>query len=560
MLQVVETGGPLLRAFARDYIVQTKGRWRGQPLTWEGWQVDFWDEALEIDPATGLRIYSRVLLLVPRKNGKSTMVGGAGLYGLTVDGYTDPATGLWHPEGSPEVYAAAGSKPQAGVVGKQMRAFVLRSPALLDVIRVRQYHLECPENDGVFLWLSSDAPRHHGLNPSMNVVDELHAHRDDSLLVALLTATGARMQPITLIISTEGVDEEGPLSAMVDDALALPDQERRSEYLTVARDRANGFLAYIYKPPEDADPEDPAVWRGVNPSSWVTEQVLRKEKNMPGVRLADFMRYHLNMRTPTEQPWLPAGTWTRLIAKGQDDLPDLYAISKLAVLMPSGTYSDDLADAKLDLLDPDLPIGVGVDMGRSYDSTGVTVCQRWGDKAILVARAWENPYPTNHPAYDTWRVNQAEVRAYLRRLHERFPVPMAAREVGRKGHKRMVAWAGPAVAYDPWHFDESAQQLEQEVELNMVEFPQYASRMVPASEGFYELATTGRLYHDGDATLARHVANAVALLTDRGWRIAKGKNQKKRVDLAVSAAMAVAMGMADPPEQRQRRPRIARSY
>lgn len=550
------TQGPLLAQFAQAHIRHTKGRWRGQPVVWDDWQNEFWDEALEVDPATGLRVYQRVLLLVPRKNGKSTMIGVSCCYLLTVDGYTDPSSGEWRPEGSPEVYAAAGSKPQAGIVFRQSKAFIEYSPTLRDVVRVRQYDMQCPENDGIFQVLSSDAPRHHGLNPSGVAIDELHAHHDDTLLVALVTATAAREQPLVVIISTEGVDDEGPLAAMVDDALKLPDQEQRRPGLIVARDRANGFLAYIYKPDDDADPEDPAVWAMVNPSPWVTEQVLRSEKSMPGFRLADFMRYHLNMRVPTEQPWLPPGTWSRLVARGQDeDTPDLAAISRRAVTLPSGTYSDDVVLAKLDMLDPDLPIGVGIDMGKMYDSTGVVVCQRQGDRALLVSRAWENPWPDNHPAHDTWRVNQAEVRAYLRLLHGAFQAPMANREVGRKGHKRLKPWPGPAFAYDPWHFSESAEMLEGEIEANMVEFPQYASRMVPASETFYELATTDRLRHDNDVVLARHIGNAVALLTDRGWRISKGKNPRKRVDLAVATAMSIAMGMADPPEIRERRRR-----
>lgn len=59
-------------------------------------------EALEFDPATGLRIYNEVGLGIPRKNTKSTMASAAGLYMLDADG-----------ESEPEVYVAAagGSGP-----------------------------------------------------------------------------------------------------------------------------------------------------------------------------------------------------------------------------------------------------------------------------------------------------------------------------------------------------------------------------------------------------------------------------------------------------------------
>ena len=67
------SGGPYFSAYCERYIRHTKGRWAGKPLVFEDWQRRFWWEAFEIDPATGLRIYTEVGLGLPRKNSKSTM-------------------------------------------------------------------------------------------------------------------------------------------------------------------------------------------------------------------------------------------------------------------------------------------------------------------------------------------------------------------------------------------------------------------------------------------------------------------------------------------------------
>ncbi len=80
------SGGPHFAAFCERYIERTKGRWARQPLILEDWQREFWWEALEIDPATGLRVYSEVGLGIPTKNGKSTMASAGGLYFLVADG------------------------------------------------------------------------------------------------------------------------------------------------------------------------------------------------------------------------------------------------------------------------------------------------------------------------------------------------------------------------------------------------------------------------------------------------------------------------------------------
>ena len=104
------SGGPHFAAYCERYIRHTKGRWAGRPLIYEDWQREFWWEALEFDPATGLRIYNEVGLGIPRKNTKSTMASAAGLYMLDADG-----------EPEPEVYVAAAARNQAGIVMGQAR-------------------------------------------------------------------------------------------------------------------------------------------------------------------------------------------------------------------------------------------------------------------------------------------------------------------------------------------------------------------------------------------------------------------------------------------------------
>lgn len=293
------TYGPAVTKFARDHIRQTKGRWANLPLTYEPWQREFLNDAFRLDPATGLRLYREVLLGVPRKNGKSTMAGGIGLYLLVADG-----------EQGPEVYAAAAARDQARVVFDQARQFVQASPDLGDVLLVRRYDIHCPENMGVFRVVSSEGRLQHGSNPSGNVIDELWAHNDGGdLYTALTSGTGARLQPFTVTITTAGWDLTSVLGTMYDRAMKLPVVTKPSPYLTIARDDASGFLCYWYAAPDDADPDDPAVWKGCNPSPWVTEPYLRSERNKPGMRDADFRRLHLNQWTTAEQLWLPKGAW-----------------------------------------------------------------------------------------------------------------------------------------------------------------------------------------------------------------------------------------------------------
>ena len=90
----------------------------------------------------------------------------------------------------------------------------------------------------------------------------------------------------------------------------------------------------------------------------------------------------------------------------------------------------------------------------------------------------------------------------------------------------------------------SVVELERELSAEIVEFPQTDSRMVPGTELLYEVVMDRDLEHDGDPILRRHMENAAAQETGRGWRLAKRK-AKLPMDAAISTLMVVAR-MLDP--------------
>ncbi len=495
------TGGPYFEAFCARYIRQTKGRWAGKPLIFEDWQREFWWEALELDPVTGLRIYSEVLLGLPRKNGKSTMASAMGLYLLTSDG-----------EAQPEVYVAAAARAQAGIVMGQSIAMVKQSPRLLDYAKAFKYHVECPRNNGIMRAVAADAPLQHGLNPSGNIVDELHAHKDSQLYTALTTGTGAREQPLTLTITTAGVAGEGILGQMYQSMTDGPGEMEVRDSLRIYRDRQSGILIYWYGAPHNADPDDLEVAKGCNPASWLQDgkELTREHRRMKQRgQMLDYRRYHLNQMVEVEEAWLEVGMWEAC----RNDLP----------------------------LNPNLPIGVGVDKGQTGDRAAVVVAQRQGNAVVVRAKHFP-------PESATGRVSSEAIRRYLRELRTTYPQPMV------KDTKTKRAVPGPAVAYDPWAFSESSEMLEQEG-VNMVRFEQWAANLGPASTMTYELISTGRLCHDGDEFLASHVRNTTAVLTDRGMKVAKPKKPDARPnDAAVAMVMAVAMANQEAPVPFVRKP------
>ncbi len=159
---------------------------------------------------------------------------------------------------------------------------------------------------------SSDAALQHGLNPSANIVDELHAHKSAELYTALTTGTGAREQPFTLWITTAGVAGEGILAELFESMFSGSGELEDRGSLLIYRDRVNGTLIYWYGAPRDADIEDPAVWYAANPVSWLHDgKYLGAQFARLRARgaLLEWRRYHLNQFVGFEDAWLRDGAW-----------------------------------------------------------------------------------------------------------------------------------------------------------------------------------------------------------------------------------------------------------
>ncbi len=231
-----------------------------------------------------------LLVTMPRGNGKTSLLAALALYKLlsTRD---------------PEIYACAASRDQARLlldIAKRM----IRGSADLEQ-RITSRYSELRANNGTLKVIASDAPLAHGLTPSFVIVDELHAHRDAELYLALRTAMLKRPGSQMVTISTAGVGAESPLGRLRTRALALPDVKRDGA-LTRATGPSFGMLEWAVA--DDADLDDMAVVKAANPASWITEEGLREQRE--AVHPLAFARYHANQWTAVEHHWLPPGAWS----------------------------------------------------------------------------------------------------------------------------------------------------------------------------------------------------------------------------------------------------------
>ena len=275
------------------FLRHSKGEWAGQPLTLEPWQQFLIGVIFGWRRADGLRRFRTAYVEGPRKNGKSTVASGVGLYLFDADG-----------EPGAEVYTAATKRDQARITHSEATRMVKASPFLRKRIRVFKDNLHVEGTASKFEPLGRDADSMDGLNIHGAVVDELHAHKNRDVWDVLETATGARRQPLMLGITTAGFNRA---------SLCWELHEYTQKILNqVSKD--DSFFGIIFTIDEGDDWRLPETWSKANPNFGLSvkpddlERKATKAKEMPSA-LNSFLRLHLNVWTQAETQWLDPDVW-----------------------------------------------------------------------------------------------------------------------------------------------------------------------------------------------------------------------------------------------------------
>jgi phage terminase large subunit-like protein len=231
-----------------ELLHHTKGKWaaEGQLLKLEPWQCLFVVSIFGwVRKADGLRRLRKALMLVPRKNAKSTLSAAIGLYMLAADG-----------EVGAEVYSGATTERQAWEVFRPARLMALKAEQFREHygVEVNASNISIPRTSSRFepiIGKPGDGP-----SPSCGIVDEYHEHDTDHLFDALQTGMGARRQPFMLVITTAGVNMAGPCYGLQIEAQRMPEGAQPNDQL----------FALVYGIDPDDDWAGPETLAKANPN------------------------------------------------------------------------------------------------------------------------------------------------------------------------------------------------------------------------------------------------------------------------------------------------------
>ena len=280
--------------FFENYLHHSKGKCGGQLVKLELWEKAMLATAYGFVDIEGYRQYRETLLIVGKKNGKSLLASGIGLYMLHADG-----------EPGPEIYAVATKRDQAKIIWQEAKRMVRKSPALAKRTRSLVAELDSDWNDGVFKPLASDSDTLDGLNIHCALMDEIHQWKNGRALFDII-ADGviAREQPMIFETSTAGTIREDIYDEKYEEA----------ERIINGYDDPDGyqdehFLPLIYELDSRNEWTEPDAWIKANPglgtikSRKALADKVEKAKANPAL-VRNLVCKEFNIRETSSEAWL----------------------------------------------------------------------------------------------------------------------------------------------------------------------------------------------------------------------------------------------------------------
>lgn len=301
-------GSKRFAAFAERFVKVPKGTGAKRPLRLRDWQLDLIGS---VEDATVLPRTAGWML--PRGQGKSTLVAAYGLFRFFTDG-----------EGA-VVAVVAVDERQAGIVFNIARRMVELDDELSARVQVFKEKLYWPATDSYFHCLPASPASLEGLDYTLAILDEAGVASRDAYEVLTL-AQGKRERSTLIAIGTPGPDPNNQVLADLRNYAA----EHPDDSSLVWREySAAGF--------EDHPVDCEHCWTLANPA---LDDFLHRDALVallpPKTREATFRRARLcQFATDTDGAFLPAGLWSGL-STGHP-VPDGAEV----VIALDGSFSDD---------------------------------------------------------------------------------------------------------------------------------------------------------------------------------------------------------------------------
>lgn len=478
--------------FIENYCKHSKGKMGGKPFILELWQKALVAATFGIvSKVDGTRKHREVILVIARKNGKSTLSSAIGLYMQIADG-----------EPGAEVYAVATRKDQAKVIWLEAKRMVRKSSALGKRIKTLVGELNSDLNDSFFKPLGSDSDGLDGLNVHCGTLDEIHAWKDKNLYDVIVDGTTARDEPLIFITTTAGTIREAVFDMKYEECENIIKGYDDGIY------QDERVLPIIYELDNRKEWLDPECWMKANPGLGTIKKIDQLETKVNKAKANAMLVKNLlckdfNIRETSSEAWL---TFEQLNNQTKFDIEKLKP--KYAIGGADLSSTTDLTNATIIFMLPDDP---NIYVEQMY----------WLPEDLLEQRVEQDGIP-----YDLW-IDAGWMRTTPgNKVHYKYITEWFL-EI-RNELDIYIPWVG----YDAW----SAEYWVDEMKNNFG-----AEAMEPVIQGKRTLSgpmkslgadlEANKIIYNNNPILKWCLSNTVIDI-DKNNNIqpSKGKNQRKRID------------------------------
>lgn len=283
------------------FLNHTKGSLVGEPFHLELFQqFTMYNVFAWKNVGTKKRRINTVYDKRAKKNGKTAEMAGLALYCMSFDF-----------EMEAEIYVGATKEDQARLCWKQAKQFItsaVANPMLKKMgFWCKQRVIGFNETDSTMMALGGDSKTQDGINSHVSIIDEYHAHRDDTVKENLESSSVQRAQPILWHITTAGVNVQSVCKQYEDSVTLVLNGQNIDNHLFV--------MIHDLDPGDDWN--DKKTWCKANPllfSGALKIEAIEKEYtkaiNQPS-KIPNFKTKHLNMWVDALQIWIPAEIYKR---------------------------------------------------------------------------------------------------------------------------------------------------------------------------------------------------------------------------------------------------------
>lgn len=245
---------------------------------------------------TNIRMVQDVIIFIPRKAGKSTLIAIISLYELLFG------------EAGTEVYCTAVDRNQASIVFDTAKGVIEGMPAQLQA-QYKTYRHEIKkgsDNQSKFMALSRDSKKTgDGKNPAISIVDEAAQITERNSIEVINSGMVARLNPLRIYITTASFTKE---------TLFFENYQYLKTILSGAAPDDSRWFGLLYSLDEGDDWKDPKNWAKVNPMHGIsinTEAIEQRVKEAMAKPQAvnELLCKTFNVWVSANAAWLDVKHW-----------------------------------------------------------------------------------------------------------------------------------------------------------------------------------------------------------------------------------------------------------